>query len=71
MNYPKVEGKVPKDLNGVYFRNGVNNRMNPPTGIMHMFDGDSMLHVIRFENEKVLYYSSSFISSKRSKVNLE
>jgi len=44
--------------------------MNPPTGIMHMFDGDSMLHVIRFENEKVLYYSNSFISSKRSKVNL-
>ena len=69
--HPTVERIIPKDLNGVYFRNGVNNRMNQPTGVMHMFDGDSMIHVVRFEDLKVLYYTSSFISSYRYKVNLE
>ena len=69
--HPTVERIIPKDLNGVYFRNGVNNRMNPPTGVMHMFDGDSMIYIVRFEDLNVLYYTSSFISSYRYKVNLE
>ena len=52
--HPTVERIIPKDLNGVYFRNGVNNRMNPPTGVMHMFDGDSMIYIVRFEDLNVL-----------------
>lgn len=49
-----VEGCVPKDLNGVYLRNGPNPRF-APAGRYHAFDGDGMLHSAHFQNGKVTY----------------
>lgn len=49
-----IEGEVPKDLTGMYVRNGPNRRFEAP-GRYHWFDGDGMLHAVRFEGGKVLY----------------
>jgi carotenoid cleavage dioxygenase len=50
----KVIGEIPKDLNGLYVRNGTNRRHAHP-GRYHWFDGDGMLHAARFENGNVVY----------------
>ena len=50
----KVIGEVPKDLNGIYLRNGPNPKHNPK-GVHHWFDGDGMLHAVRFEGGTVTY----------------
>ena len=50
----QIEGEVPKDLNGLYVRNGPNRRFEAP-GRYHWFDGDGMLHAVRFDRGRVQY----------------
>ncbi len=50
----KVIGEIPKDIYGVYVRNGPNQRF-APEGHYHWFDGDGMLHAVQFENGKATY----------------
>ena len=50
----KVIGEIPKDIHGVYVRNGPNPRFEPK-GHYHWFDGDAMLHAVQFENGKASY----------------
>ena len=45
----EVEGELPADLAGVYLRN-TENPVHPSIGMYHPFDGDGMLHSIRFED---------------------
>jgi len=49
-----VEGKLPRDLNGAYFRNGPNSRYAPKNRY-HWFDGDGMIHAIWFEDGTARY----------------
>jgi carotenoid cleavage dioxygenase len=49
-----VEGDLPKDLNGVYLRNGPNQHVKPIKGY-HWFDGDGMVHAAHFDRGKVTY----------------
>ena len=49
-----VIGTVPADLNGLYVRNGPN-AFYPPDWRYHAYDGDGMLHAVRFRNGKVTY----------------
>ena len=48
----QVIGKVPEDLNGMYVRNGPSPQFQPQ-GRYHWFDGDGMLHTVRFERGRV------------------
>jgi carotenoid cleavage dioxygenase-like enzyme len=50
----EIEGEVPADLNGLYVRTGPNRRFAAP-GRYHWFDGDGMLHAVRFERGRVEY----------------
>lgn len=50
----EIEGEVPQDLNGLYVRNGPNRRY-AADGRYHWFDGDGMLHAVRFDRGKVQY----------------
>lgn len=50
----QMEGEIPKELNGVYLRNGPNPRF-APLGRYHAFDGDGMLHAAYFNNGKLQY----------------
>jgi len=50
----EVIGQVPSDLNGLYVRNGPN-AYYPPDWRYHAYDGDGMLHAVRFRDGKVSY----------------
>ena len=50
----QVIGEVPKDLNGIYLRNG-HNQIHAPIGRYHPFDGDGMVHALRFNAGAVEY----------------
>lgn len=49
-----VEGVIPAGLAGVYLRN-TENPVMPAIGRYHPFDGDGMLHSIRFANGRASY----------------
>jgi len=53
----EVIGEVPKDLNGLYVRNGPNPYFQPDWRY-HAFDGDGMLHAVKFENARSLTATS-------------
>lgn len=50
----EVEGELPRELNGAYFRNGPNPRYAPKNRY-HWFDGDGMVHGIWFEDGRARY----------------
>jgi carotenoid cleavage dioxygenase-like enzyme len=50
-----VKGEIPRDLDGVYARNGHNPVFRPQSGKYHWFDGDSMIHATHFEDGKATY----------------
>ena len=49
-----VEGEIPKELRGVFFRNGPNPQFSP-RGDYHWFGGDGMIHGFYFSEGKVSY----------------
>ncbi len=49
-----VHGHIPEDLNGVYVRNGPNQRYTP-LGQYHRYDGDGMLHTVHFADGRATY----------------
>ncbi|MBX2802559.1 MAG: carotenoid oxygenase family protein [Myxococcales bacterium] len=52
-----VEGELPDDLHGAYFRNGPNPQ-HAPTNRYHWFDGDGMVHAVWFEGGTARYRST-------------
>ena len=50
----RVDGEIPKDLFGAYFRNGPNSH-HRPNNRYHWFDGDGMVHGIWFEDGAARY----------------
>ncbi len=57
---PVVEGSIPADLNGRYFRIGPN-PMNGPTG--HWFLGDGMIHGIELAGGKANWFKSKLVQT--------
>ena len=49
-----VDGEVPLDLNGTFYRNGPNPQF-APRGDHHWFGGDGMVHAFHIENGRVSY----------------
>ena len=49
-----VHGELPDDLDGVYLRN-TENPLHPAIGRYHPFDGDGMVHMVRFRDGKASY----------------
>ena len=53
----EVIGKIPDDLDGIYVRNTHNQALSP-IGVYHPYDGDGMLHAIRFRDGTAEYRNS-------------
>ncbi|WOJ95891.1 carotenoid oxygenase family protein [Congregibacter brevis] len=65
----EVEGEIPRDLNGVYLRNGPNPRFEPK-GAHHVFDGDGMIHAGEFRNGQFTY-RNRYIQTAGARQNLD
>jgi carotenoid cleavage dioxygenase-like enzyme len=50
----RIVGKLPDGLEGMFVRNGPNPQF-APRGAYHWFDGDGMLHGVRFQGGKASY----------------
>ena len=59
-----IEGEVPKDLFGSYYRNGPDPQFPPMGGQYHWFSGDGMIHAFHFENGKISYRNRWVQTSK-------
>ncbi|MEM7413724.1 MAG: carotenoid oxygenase family protein [Myxococcota bacterium] len=55
----RVEGEIPRELHGTLYRNGPNQKTAPASGMesLHLFDGDALVHAIRFENGRAHHRS--------------
>jgi len=49
-----VEGEIPEELRGTYYRNG-SNPQHAPGPNYHWFTGDGMIHAVRFDDDRVSY----------------
>ncbi len=49
-----VIGEIPKDLDGIYFRN-TENPVHEAIGLYHPFDGDGMIHAMAFQDGRARY----------------
>ena len=59
-----IEGEVPKELFGSYYRNGPDPQFPPMGGDYHWFAGDGMVHAFHFENGKISYLNRWAQTSK-------
>ncbi|MFC3052591.1 carotenoid oxygenase family protein [Kordiimonas pumila] len=58
----EVIGEIPSDIDGVYVRN-TENPVHEAIGKYHPFDGDGMVHIMRFEDGKA-EYRNRFVRTK-------
>jgi carotenoid cleavage dioxygenase len=66
----KVVGRLPRELDGIFVRNGPNPQF-PPRNRYHWFDGDGMLHGVRLFDGKASYRNryvrtKKFLSEKKA-----
>ena len=59
-----IEGDLPKELDGLFLRNGANALFAPRR--RHMFDGEAMLHAIEFKQGEARY-SNSIVRTPRTR----
>lgn len=50
----EVIGQLPREIDGLFLRNGPNPRFTP-IGTYHWFDGDGMMHAVRIKDGKASY----------------
>jgi carotenoid cleavage dioxygenase len=55
-----VEGSIPPDLNGYYYRNGPNSWKGPSR---HFFFGDGMIHGVKIENGQARWYRNRYVET--------
>ncbi len=66
----KVTGTIPDELNGRYLRIGPNPITPPNPANHHWFLGDGMVHGIRLQNGKALWYKNRWLRSNAVSAHL-
>jgi 8'-apo-carotenoid 13,14-cleaving dioxygenase len=59
----KVTGTIPPELDGRYIRIGPNPATPPNPAAYHWFTGDGMVHGVRLQNGKALWYRNRWVRS--------
>jgi carotenoid cleavage dioxygenase len=60
-----VSGELPTDLNGLYVRNGPNPLKQPNPKKHHWFVGDGMVHGLRLQGGKALWYRNRWVGGNK------
>lgn len=63
-----VQGNIPTDLVGEFFRNGPN-PVFVPRGGQHWFDGDGMIHGVRLQADGNVNYVNRYVDTYRLTVS--
>ena len=59
----KILGELPRELSGLFLRNGPNPKEPINHENYHPFFGDGMIHGLRLENGQALWYRNKFVTS--------
>ena len=65
----KVTGQIPKDLSGLFVRNGPNPMSSVNEKKHHWFLGEGMLHGIRLDSGNTLWYKNKLVNGNDSNAN--
>ena len=60
----KVQGAIPPELDGRYIRIGPNPVKPANPAVYHWFTGDGMVHGVRLQGGRALWYRNQWIRSK-------
>jgi len=63
-----VTGEIPRDLHGMYVRNTPNPKGAPSA---HWFFGDGMVHGVRIEDGRALWYRNRWVKTKKLESGLD
>ena len=58
-----VVGEIPKELNGLFLRNGPNPKEPIDHKNYHPFFGDGMIHGLKIHDGKALWYRNKYVTS--------
>ncbi|KGJ95707.1 carotenoid oxygenase family protein [Thalassotalea sp. ND16A] len=59
-----IEGSIPSDLNGTFYRNGPGKHERAEQRYQHLFEGDGMLQSFHIENAKI-HHQGKFINTPK------
>ncbi|KAF9412389.1 hypothetical protein BGZ94_001046 [Podila epigama] len=59
-----VNGQLPKDLVGTFFRNGPGNNRVGSTSLVHPIDGDGLIVALTFQGDGRVHFNSRFVQSR-------
>ena len=57
----EIVGSIPKELSGLYLRNGPNPMGSPNAKKYHWFEGEGMLHGVRIDEGKAIWYRNRLV----------
>ncbi len=60
----EVVGSIPKELSGLYLRNGPNPMGSPNAKKYHWFEGEGMLHGVRIDEGKAIWYRNRLVGGR-------
>jgi len=66
----RVEGEIPRELNGLLARIGPNPLTPPNPATYHWFVGDGMVHGLRLRDGKALWYRNRWVGSDKAQKHL-
>ena len=66
----EVVGNIPKDLSGLYLRNGPNPMSEPNIKKYHWFGGEGMLHGVRLDGGKAVWYRNRQVGGNNANTHV-
>ena len=66
----EVVGSIPKELSGLYLRNGPNPIGSPNVKKYHWFTGEGMLHGVKIDEGKAIWYRNRLVGGDQSNTHV-
>ena len=66
----EIVGSIPKELSGLYLRNGPNPMGSPNAKKYHWFEGEGMLHGVRIDEGKAIWYRNRLVGGDQCQIHM-